>query len=44
MSFHGASVVSDDAVERLAEVIAEAQEEIREGFLRPARKDPTTNG
>jgi len=39
MSFHGASVVSDDVVDRLAEVIADSQEEVRAGFL----KKPRTN-
>lgn len=39
ISFHGASVVSDDVVDRLAEVIADAQDELREGFLRRTRKN-----
>lgn len=39
--FGGSIVLSDQSQERLAEVIAEAQEEVREGFMRkPSRKEP----
>lgn len=45
IGFHGVPVFSDDTVERLAEVIADAQEEVRQGFLRkPTKREPTLHG
>jgi len=44
MRFHGAPVVADDVIDRLAEIIADAQDEVREGFLRkPSGRDPHTH-
>ena len=42
--FHGRIVLADEAEEELARVIEDALGELREGFLRKPRKDPTTNG
>lgn len=46
LKFHGRSVVSDNVVDRLAEVIGDAQEEVREGFLKPkiSKNEAKTHG
>jgi len=44
IAYDGVVVFTDDAELELARVIAEALDELREGFMRKPRKDPTTNG
>jgi len=44
VSFRGTPVFSDEVEFELARLIADALDELREGFLRKPRKDPTTNG
>ena len=43
-TFRGRLVVSEEAADRLAEVIGEALEELREGFLRKPRGETKTHG